>query len=143
MAWLFLLHLLLLLVHPEVGKLGVGEWCHWSLRGGGWHDGHVWHSLTCSRHLNSHCVLTGVLLTAVVGVLAAQEAPCFEQPGCKLTELVDEGKAGEADEKPEVSTDVGHRVRQPVRYQLLLPGIFLIYRNQKIKRLTVQKSSAS
>ena len=62
-----------------------------------------------------------VLLTAVVGVLAAQEAPCFQQPGCKLTEMVDECEAGEADEKPEVSTDVRHRVRQPVRYQLLLP----------------------
>ena len=40
-AWLFLLHLLLLLVHPEEGKLGVGQWWHGSLRGGGWHDGHV------------------------------------------------------------------------------------------------------
>ena len=109
--------------------------------GGGWHDGHVWHSLTCSRHLNSHCVLTGVLLTAVVGVLAAQEAPCFEQPGCKLTELVDEGKAGEADEKPEVATDSSHHVRQHIRLQLFQPEgngyvVFMLM-------LTVQKSSAS
>ena len=35
--------------------------------------------------------------------------------------MVDECKAGESDEKSEVSTDVGHRVRQPIRYQLLLP----------------------
>ena len=102
----------------------------------------MWHSLTSSRHLDSHCVLTVVLLAAVVGVLAAQEAPCFEQPGCKLTELVDEGKAGEADEKSEVSTDVRHRVRQPVRYQLLLPEDCQLLESG-IKRLTVQKSSAS
>ena len=45
----------------------------------------------------------------------------IEQSDGELTEIIDEGKAGEADEEAEISADVSDHVRQPVRYQLLLP----------------------
>ena len=45
----------------------------------------------------------------------------IEQSRSKLTEVVYEGETREADEKSEVAANVRHHVRQPVRYQLLLP----------------------